>query len=77
MHCYDCTLLGEFGDAVGVCHLCGAAVCVRHVHVADVPVQQLAGVGTATSPRAARRMSCLTCRAAEAALGTRGEAAVR
>ena len=35
MHCLDCTTIGSPTTAVGVCHCCGAGVCVDHAKIHD------------------------------------------
>ncbi|MFB7633921.1 DUF2180 family protein [Streptomyces sp. NPDC056149] len=65
MKCYDCAQAGEFADAVGVCHHCGAGVCLQHCHVALEPGHRLAGVGQSTLSRPAREVTCLTCHASQ------------
>ncbi|MEU6462913.1 DUF2180 family protein [Streptomyces sp. NPDC046976] len=65
MNCFDCQGLDIEAAAVAVCRICGAGVCHRHAHARPQVLHQLAGTGLATRPRAARRMLCDTCTAAE------------
>nr|WP_024127042.1 DUF2180 family protein [Streptomyces sp. F8]AHE39763.1 Hypothetical protein pFRL5_100c [Streptomyces sp. F8] len=66
MHCYDCqtTHHGPV-PAVAVCRQCGAAVCADHARTAQETLHRAVGMGVSTLPKAARRITCTTCRTAE------------
>ncbi|MEW2131889.1 DUF2180 family protein [Streptomyces sp. NPDC005435] len=65
MNCFDCQDLDVTTAAVAVCRSCGAGICGRHAHPYAQVLHRAAGMGTATRRRAARRLLCETCAAAE------------
>ncbi|MFD7880297.1 DUF2180 family protein [Streptomyces sp. NPDC059766] len=68
MHCFDCTENGSATTAgIGACTGCGLFVCRDHARVVGAGVQRPVGVVPRTSPVAARRLVCATCRTAEIA----------
>ncbi len=73
MYCLDCLGNERERDVVGVCHSCGAGVCIDHVAV--VPVHLVRTGVILREERiepAARELRCLTCLAArQAAEGPR------
>ncbi|ATL29344.1 DUF2180 family protein [Streptomyces formicae] len=67
MNCYDCHTQERPGiPAVAICHRCGAGLCPDHAHATPTTLHRVHGTGLATGPRPARRITCHTCRAAEA-----------
>ncbi|MFD5204149.1 DUF2180 family protein [Streptomyces sp. NPDC058375] len=46
MHCLECPAEGRDGDAVGVCHTCGAAVCAHRIRTVTRSVRHGSLVGT-------------------------------
>ncbi|MBD0841429.1 DUF2180 family protein [Streptomyces sp. TRM68416] len=65
MNCYECVRLGSVSEAVAVCCLCGASVCTDHVRAETVQLRSAAHPGKVIHDRAARRLTCPVCRAAE------------
>ncbi|MCS0603689.1 DUF2180 family protein [Streptomyces sp. LP11] len=65
MNCFDCQDLDIATPAVAICRVCGAGVCHRHARTRPRVLHELTGTGLATKPRAARRLLCGTCTAAE------------
>lgn len=65
MHCLDCLIDGDEGDAVAVCHCCGAGVCGQHAAVLSVHLVRLGAIlrEERVDP-AAREVLCPTCLAA-------------
>lgn len=65
MICLDCAVAGGTAAPVGICHACGAAVCLQHAEVRPhhltrtVPINQVVPVEPA-----ARLVWCTTCVAA-------------
>jgi hypothetical protein len=67
LNCFDCQTTDRTATpAVANCRRCGAAVCGTHAHTASETVHRMSGVGVATLPRTARRITCETCYRAEA-----------
>jgi len=68
LNCLDCSTSGQLAPAVGVCHSCGAGVCVDHALILDhyltrtEPINQ---VVTIEPP--ARLIWCGSCSAAHEA----------
>ncbi|MFG3256813.1 DUF2180 family protein [Streptomyces sp. NPDC048172] len=65
MDCYDCLPRAAERHAVAVCRRCGAGLCVDHVRLSPETVHQVAGTGTASSEKRARRITCGVCHEAE------------
>jgi hypothetical protein len=65
MNCYDCQSSDQATPAVAACHTCGAGICHHHAKAVPQMLHRLDGMGVATRPRAARRMVCPVCLAAE------------
>ncbi|MGI3222697.1 DUF2180 family protein [Streptomyces sp. GTA36] len=66
MNCYDCQSQEQTTTpAVASCVRCGAALCADHVQVRPELVHRVVGMGLATQPLPARRMTCTTCHKAE------------
>lgn len=65
MNCYDCDREDRTVPATAVCRHCGAAVCTEHAHATTELVTRNAGLGLATLPLPARRITCTTCYDAE------------
>jgi len=38
MKCYQCAKMGKNTDAVGICIVCGMAVCREHLRREEIPV---------------------------------------
>ncbi|MFF0125838.1 DUF2180 family protein [Streptomyces mirabilis] len=67
MNCYDCHDQERPATvAVALCIRCGAALCTAHSQTRPVPVHRVRGMGLATSPHLARRITCTVCHKAEA-----------
>ncbi|MGW3625244.1 DUF2180 family protein [Streptomyces sp. NPDC000880] len=66
MNCYDCHAADRSVTAVAICGSCGAALCADHARSTPQTVHRVNGMGVATLPRAARRITCFTCARAEA-----------
>lgn len=67
MQCLDCTKNQEITQAVGVCTVCGAAVCDRHSVEGLVRATFVATPGDpVVSSSAGRRVFCLRCAPAPA-----------
>jgi len=70
MYCLDCLRAEKERDVVGVCHSCGAGVCVEHAAI--VPVH-LVHIGVILREERveppARELLCSTCLAARRAAG--------
>lgn len=65
MWCWDClhTGAGAAAAVVGVCSVCGAALCHEHAQVCPSRDTQPAGSGgTVPTAPAGRRLCCATCR---------------
>ena len=68
MNCFDCADLGSSSSAVGICHACGAGVCMEHAKVYDhyltrtEPIDQMIRIEPP-----ARLIWCGTCSAANEA----------
>ena len=75
MNCYDCAANGAAQSAVGICALCGAAVCSDHGVMQSLPQfrQSSGGIGgpTVRVEHARRRLVCADC-AAHSWPGKRG-----
>lgn len=65
MNCYDCQISDQLTSAVAICRICGAGICLQHAHASPQILHRPNGMGVATLPRAARRLLCDTCLAAE------------
>ncbi|WP_367318607.1 DUF2180 family protein [Streptomyces sp. HUAS ZL42] len=65
MNCYECLQSGRISQAVAVCRLCGAAVCVEHVRTEAIQVRESANPGKVIHDQPARQLTCPVCRAAE------------
>jgi hypothetical protein len=65
MNCYDCQSTDQATPAVAICCICGAGVCLEHADTSPQILHRPNGMGVATKPRAARRLLCATCVAAE------------
>ena len=62
MNCLDCAANGQVTPAVGVCHDCGAGVCVDHVVSRDRPLTRLEGIGMKVKVEPpARLVRCEVC----------------
>ena len=65
MNCYDCSLAGERAVAVGVCALCGMAVCREHSVLQHLPQIKPSGGGIGgpmvRAPHDQRRLVCTEC----------------
>jgi hypothetical protein len=67
MNCYDChTESRTVTTAVAFCSHCGAALCTEHVQSRPEIVHRVRGMGLATLPHPARRITCTLCCKAEA-----------
>ncbi|MFE0178215.1 DUF2180 family protein [Streptomyces sp. NPDC059002] len=64
MECFDCSEQGHRAASVAICQDCGAALCGEHVTAVEHLPHRVAGMGRATPPAPARRMTCHTCRRA-------------
>ena len=69
MNCFDCALAKVVTPAVGICHDCGAGVCVEH---AVTRQRHLTRTATINRPIVveppARLLTCVTCTAARDAV---------
>ena len=68
MNCLDCADIGSTSSAVGICHSCGAGVCMEHAKVLDhflVRTEPIDQVIRIEPP--ARLVWCGTCAAANEA----------
>ncbi|MFI1393435.1 DUF2180 family protein [Streptomyces sp. NPDC020681] len=70
MNCYDCQAADRGVTAVAICGSCGAALCAVHARTTSRSVHRVNGMGVATLPLAARRITCFTCARAETQLQT-------
>ena len=65
MNCYDCAMEGNATPAVGVCVLCGAAVCTDHAVRQRLPQWRTSGGGiggpAVRAPHDRRRLVCELC----------------
>jgi len=68
MKCYDCAGHEKSTDAVGICVLCGRAVCIEHSHLQHFPQHFAAETGMATQFAQCEhdrpRLVCGECKAA-------------
>jgi len=75
VNCYDCALTGKDRSALGVCVLCGAAVCREHGVMQALPQYRQTGGGIGgplvRAPHDQRRLVCRHC-AAHSWQGRRG-----
>ncbi|MGC9544154.1 DUF2180 family protein [Streptomyces sp. UG1] len=65
MDCHECVQQGRTATAVAVCSVCGAGVCTDHVRSESEMLRGPAHPGKVIHDRAARRLTCPVCRAAE------------
>jgi hypothetical protein len=78
MNCYDCATQDQLTRAaVGICHDCGAALCVQHARVVGRYLTRIAVINrVVTVDPPARVIYCATCAAAhEAAAHSTGRRA--
>ncbi|WP_405956598.1 DUF2180 family protein [Streptomyces phaeochromogenes] len=68
MNCYECAQSGHASEAVAVCRLCGAAVCIDHVRTETVQLREAAHPGKVIHDLPARQLTCPVCRTAEQSL---------
>ncbi|GAB3701446.1 MULTISPECIES: DUF2180 family protein [Nocardiopsis] len=65
MQCYDCAHEGKQRTAVGICQVCGAALCVDHAHETAHVLSRPASPGAVERAEPARRLLCERCRQAQ------------
>ncbi|WP_078532806.1 DUF2180 family protein [Streptomyces hokutonensis] len=66
MNCYDCHSEDlTVTPAVALCCRCGAALCTDHVQTRPELIHRVRGMGLATLPDRARRITCTVCCKAE------------
>jgi hypothetical protein len=57
MTCYECTQAGrDDSAAIGMCSLCGLAVCANHATITPAPGKRVIRLVVVT-----RRLACTTC----------------
>ena len=62
MQCFDCTTAGTQSAAVGICTICGAAVCADCVRVGHQPVRHMTVFGSAdVAVTDVRLLACPSC----------------
>ena len=62
MKCYDCSLLGDGNEAIGVCHHCSVGLCAGHGTIVADPVLVHEAVAKVLElPKKARELLCQTC----------------
>ena len=65
MVCYECSILGEHRDAIGICHYCSIGVCTEHSELVAVPITSESPITKEiVLPRRARHLFCQVCRPA-------------
>jgi len=65
MNCYECAQSARVSEAVAVCRLCGAGVCVDHVRSETAQLREAAHPGKVIHDLPARQLTCPVCRTAE------------
>ena len=74
MHCYECSLVNENRDSVGLCHHRSAALCEKHLYEVDDPVTEVYPLmRRVVLPKKARLLLCGRCKAALAQRQSRHE----
>jgi len=68
MKCYDCAVNDGVAEAVGICSICGRAVCLKHATMQHLPQHRVseAGIGgpIVRLPHDRPRLVCQECDAA-------------
>ena len=65
MNCFTCDMEGKAEPAIGVCHVCGRAVCRKHLVIKHLPIRRkvASGMGFRVEvlPGKQSRILCLEC----------------
>ena len=65
MKCYDCATDDRVAEAVGICSICGRAVCLNHATMQHLPQHRVseAGIGgpIVRLPQERPRLVCQEC----------------
>ena len=62
MKCFECSMIGQAVDAIGICHHCSVGLCSEHGVLADDPILVHEPIARVVAlPKKARELLCQTC----------------